>query len=227
MLEIILDGICGEEYEIALTERPSIPTPKRKITKYEIEGRHGSLTELGEYEDIEIHVSLNLLEDENIKYKIRRIKAWLLNSKELSFSDEDIYYKIKHTSIGDIENEVEEYGIFTVTFTLDPFAYLYTQPIQMTTPKPIFNDGTVESEPLIKVYGSGNIELLINNDRVKVSDVSDYVVLDCSLKDCYKGTQSLNNKMIGMFPSLKPGMNEVSWSGTVSKVEIDGRWRML
>ena len=41
-----------------------------------------------------------------------------MNGKTLYFTDDNVYRKIKSVEIGDIANEIEEYGEFQVEFTL-------------------------------------------------------------------------------------------------------------
>lgn len=44
---------------------------------------------------------------------------------------------------------------------------------------------------------------------------------------CYQGTALMNDHMNGEFPVLKPGMNAISWTGTVTKVVVKPNWRFL
>ena len=75
-----------------------------------------------------------MLEEENIKPLVRRMKAWLMNGKKLYFTDDDVYRKIKHVVVGDIVNEIEEHGEFEVDFKLDPFEYTEDANIMLSTP---------------------------------------------------------------------------------------------
>ena len=43
----------------------------------------------------------------------------------------------------------------------------------------------------------------------------------------YSGATGMNSAMSGEFPILKPGMNAISWSGDVTKVEVNPNWRYL
>ncbi|KPU55746.1 MULTISPECIES: phage tail domain-containing protein [Bacillus] len=229
MLELIIDNIPASDYELCLVERPPIPTPKRKIIKHEVEGRDdGALTELGEYEDINLSVELNiLLDEESLKTKLRFIKVWLLEAKTLSFNDEDVFYKVKYVEIDDIENEIEEYGKFEVGFTLGPHAYFTYSSLEITGPEIVYNPGTYKSNPFLKIYGSGEIKMTINDKTFLLKDVNQYVIVDSQMMECYKDTSPQNHKMIGDFPFFQRGANNISWTGNVSKVEIEGRWRYL
>ncbi|MBR3428680.1 MAG: phage tail protein, partial [Clostridia bacterium] len=96
-----------------------------------------------------------------------------------------------------------------------------------TSGETITNPGSVNSEPLITVYGSGNITLMIGTTIVELTNVSSNIVLDCALKEAYKGTTLMNDHMSGDFPVLKPGLNAVSWSGNVTSIVISPKWRYL
>lgn len=84
----------------------------------------------------------------------------------------------------------------------------------------MINEGTFQSEPVIKVYGSGDIKLKINDDEVTIKKVDGYVTIDSVLKDCYKDDALKNDDMIGEFPIFKVGENAMSFSENVSKIEV-------
>lgn len=228
MFYLHLDDESSCQFNICMAERPIIPTPKQIVETYQIPGRHGSLTRLGAFEDITLPVPFNLLENENVKQKLRMFKGWLFsNKKKLRFSDDDVYYKIKHVEVGDIDNQIAEYGYFTVTFLLDPFQYVMTPPINSFIGGSLLNIGTKEAEPRITIYGSGDINLIVNDKTLQLKDVNGFIVIDSELKLIYKEAENLSEKTIGEFPLFKTGNNEIKWTGTVSKVSIEPRWRYI
>ena len=91
----------------------------------------------------------------------------------------------------------------------------------------IDNPGSVYSEPVITVYGTGDITLMVGTTIVELEGISGSVTLDSELQEAYSGATGMNSAMSGEFPLLKPGMNAISWTGEVSKVEIQPRWRYL
>ena len=91
----------------------------------------------------------------------------------------------------------------------------------------IFNPGSVYSEPIITVTGSGDITLMVGTTIVELTDITSGIVLDCALQEAYLGNTLMNDHMSGDFPVLKPGMNAISWSGTVTSVVIKPNWRYL
>lgn len=84
----------------------------------------------------------------------------------------------------------------------------------------INNPGTVESEPITTIYGSGDISVALGGSTFSLLNLDDYVTVNTEMQDAYKDTQLRNNIMIGDFPKLPCGSNTVSWSGTVSRIEI-------
>jgi phage-related protein len=211
-----------------MVERPKIPTAKKKIEFIEVDGReNGSLTKEKGYEDVDFTVEFNLLEDENIKPLLRKIKAWIMNAKVVSFTDDYVYRKIKSVEIGDIDNEIEEYGKFQVTFKADPYEYAIEQPITITNPVTIMNQGTLHSLPKLTIYGTGNITMQINGISFQVKGVNPFVIVDSDLMECYYNTTPMNDKMVGKFPTFKEEENTISWTGSVSKIDIETRWRYI
>lgn len=86
-----------------------------------------------------------------------------MNGKTLYFTDDNVYRKIKSVEIGDIANEIEEYGEFQVEFTLDPFEYTEDISLKLDKPGVIYNPGTFESEPKLWIVGVGNLRVTIND----------------------------------------------------------------
>lgn len=225
-IDTLLDRIPTESLKISVSKRPDIPAPEQRVESFEVEGRHGSLTRLGKFKDIPFSIEYNILEMENIKPQLRKIRGFFHGKKTLKFSDDDVYYKIKSLKIGQTNNEIEQYGLFTVDFVCDPFQYAITDTRTVTTtPTVINNPGTQESEPILKLYGSGDVTITINGKSFSVLNLADYVIINSELLESYRENVSWNNYMIGDFPIFEVGENTISWTGTITKIEIDPGWR--
>ena len=96
-----------------------------------------------------------------------------------------------------------------------------------TSGSTITNPGSVYSEPIITVTGSGDITLMVGTTIVELTDVAQNIVINSVLKEAYKGTALMNDHMSGDFPVLKPGQNAISWSGNVTQVVVKPNWRYL
>lgn len=228
-MKVIFKGISSVEYGLEVRKHPPITQAEVNHEKIEIPGRDGFLTVTdGTRKGISIPVEF-LFYGVDVVSNARAIKQWLTGEGHLIFSDEpDKYYKASVFSTFDIQTAIERFGEFVVIFDCQPFAYAVDNNVTaLTAPGSIFNPGTVDSEPIITVYGSGDITLTINGENIYLYNVTDYVTIDSVLMDCYKDTQLMNNNMNGDFPQLTPGTNNVSWSGNVTKIEIIPNWRWL
>ena len=75
--------------------------------------------------------------------------------------------------------------------------------------------------------GSGDITLTINSQNIYLYDVVGYVEIDTQDMEYHKDLLPLENGMAGDFPFFELGNNTISWIGTVTSIEIDGRWRFI
>jgi predicted phage tail component-like protein len=219
-----------DDFGLIVERRPIIPIPKRRIEQITVAGRNGSLTQdEGTYEDIEIPVEFALVDRENVYERARLIKSWLMGSGSLVISDDaDRLYKVKFIRLSDIDRFMVIVGRFTATFVCEPFTYSTNdEPIILTSPTTIYNPGTHYSDPYIKITGTGDITLTINGTPITLTGVDTYIELDSDIGECYKANTPLNNKMTGDFPKLQPEDNTITWTGTVSKIDLVPRWRWI
>lgn len=118
---------------------------------------------------------------------------------------------------------------FTVEFECDPFKYFYPAPGALDIAQgTVRNPGTAPAEPLIAVYGSGDITLIVGDSTLMIEDVVDYVYIDCEAQVVYKELVNWGDKTTrsGDWPVIDVGGSAVSWSGSVTKVTLlRPRWR--
>ena len=232
MYDIIIDNVFATQHNLYIVNRVNIPVSQKEIETISIAGRNGTLTkELG-FLDRSITVNFNFKtrnRNDNMSKKIRNITSLLLNAKKISFTDDkEVYYKVKAVSISDIERNLRVLGSFSATFTVDPFAYYSpNSKILLTNHSKIYNIGTYESEPHIKVFGTCNATLNINNKELTLKDIDGFIEIDSELKETFKDSVSKNDKKVGEYPLFLIGENTISWTGNVTKVEIEPRWRFL
>lgn len=163
------------------------------------------------------------------KTKTADIYNWLVGYAKLRTSkDPGGFFKASVISGYGVDMFSRRYDDFQVQFKINPpFFYLNSgdTPITLTAPGSITNTGTHESEPYIKITGSGNITLDINGKIITLTAVDTYIVIDSELQACYKDTINQGDKMVGEFPKLQPGANGIAWTGTVTSIEFIPRWR--
>lgn len=217
-----------DELGFCIKNRPSLPSPKQRLETYEVPGRDGSLTVKHGYSDIEITVELNALSN-TLKRDLRTIKNKLSKAERIQFSDDrHYYYEVKNVEFGDIENEIDVYGSFEVTFLCDPFCYEDTWPLiesskQMTT---INIDSTV-AFPLINVYynrptgtttvqpaldmtfyhKSETLNIVVPADRFGQGIVVDFKKRTITNSN---GGNAVLNRLVGDFMSVGEGMLNIN-----------------
>ena len=198
----IWKGARCTDYGIHVLTQPDITVPAERATFTDVPGRSGSLTTLqGEdvYDDMILPAEC-IVSDLS---RINEIAAYLKGG-------------------GQVRR-------FTVNFRCKPFWYIAgVQDITLSTSGTmVTNPGSVFSEPVITVHGSGDITLMVGMSIVELEGVDGNISLDSSLQEAYSGAILMNDKMSDDFPVLKPGANAVSWSGNVTDVVIAPRWRYI
>lgn len=180
----------------------------------------------GKYRGYERSMVFTLMDDDYLS----DILAWLNGRGKLHTDLEPLgYCRASILSEIAVEPLSPTLNTLSFTFTVDPFFYLYDGDVvqTLTEASALFNPGTHYSEPLITVYGSGDIILNVNSDFVMLEDITDEVTMDTELKQCYRDTQNMGKQMTGKYLTLREGMNNISWEGNVTKIEITPRWRDL
>ena len=100
--------------------------------------------------------------------------------------------------------------------------------IEITNSTEIVSPILVESsKPLITVFGTGDIDLTINNKKVQLEKIDGSITIDSSIKECYKEKENLSYRMIGEFPKLIRGKNTININGNIEKIIIKPNWRCL
>ena len=227
----IWNGVDCRTKGIHVSELPPITIPLERSKQTNVPGRPGSLTQLeGDdvYDDMILTATCFIADPAQIP----AIAAWLKGKGTVTFANRTGgHYNARIANQIPFEKVLRgnPHCSFAVNFRCYPFWYQENvSDVTITTSSDtITNPGSVYSEPLITVYGSGNITLMVGTTIVELTDVSSSIVLDCALKEAYKGTTLMNDHMSGDFPVLKPGLNAISWSGNVTRIVIKPNWRYL
>lgn len=96
----------------------------------------------------------------------------------------------------------------------------------------IRNTGNTYAKPMITIHGSGTINISLNNYQIFVIELGDkeQITIDTNLLDAYNNdTKELMNRLVtGNYDNFKlnVGNNTISWTGSVSSIEISNysRW---
>lgn len=216
-----------DDYGIVINKLPSETVPESDIETIEITGRDGTLTiDNNAKKSYTLPMECTLLDFT----RIEEVKTWLSgNSGDLIFNWQSGYkYEARLNNKIDIAQSLDVMGEFQLIWKVQPYKKSISNPIiTLTAPGTIYNSGSANSKPIIKVFGTGAITLTVNSNIVNLTNVIDYVTVDSDLMDAYTGTLLKNNDMSGEFPELIPGNNTISWTGTVTSIEITPNFRYL
>ena len=227
----IWNGVDCRTYGIHVSELPPITIPAERTTQTNVPGRPGSLTTLegrDVYDDMLLAAQCFISDPTQIP----AIAAWLKGAGTVVLPNRPGgHYRARIANQIPFEKILRgnPHCSFAVNFRCFPFWYQdnvaeTTVTVSGTT---ITNPGSVYSEPVLTVTGSGDITLTVGTTIVELTGITDSIVIDCALKEAYKGTTLMNEHMSGDFPILVPGLNAISWTGNVTRVVVKPNWRYL
>lgn len=227
----IWNGVRCTEYGIHVLEQPPLTIPSERATFTNVPGRSGTLTTLeGDdvYDDMVLTATC-IISDPS---RISQIAAWLRGSGKVTFANrQGGFFHARVVNQIPFEKILRgnPHRSFVVNFCCSPFWYADDVPPITLTASGTFidNPGSISAEPVITVYGSGEITLMVGMTIVELDGITDRITLDSPLMEAYKDTTSMNGCMSEDFPTLLPGQNAISWTGNVTKVVIQPNWRYL
>jgi predicted phage tail component-like protein len=230
---IILNGVSSETITgLLIQELPPITKPKMRTNIEEIDGRNGDIiTELG-YSSYDKTISIGLYG----QFDIDQVISFFNSSGTVVFSNEpDKYYN--YTILAQIDfNRLIRFRTATVKFHCQPFKYSQednskTFTIQDgTTSLQIRNAGNIYSKPVLTITGTGTIGLYLNGVQIFSILLGDLnqIIIDTNNMNAYFGATLLNRMVTGDYNNFKlnSGSNTITWSGTITKIQIDNysRW---
>lgn len=233
-------GVDSREMGVYLVEPLEIPAAERQMRFEEVPGRAGALViDQGGYLDVDATLEAYMRDGAQMS----AVRAWMQGAGELILStDATRYYKAR--VVGEVETPRSGRGLssrgLTVPLRVSPFRYHVPASGESGddvpldgNPDTVTNPGTYESAPRIKITGTGTAVLTIGTQIVEVDDLGGGVILDSELGECFNLDETqLKNSVVTLmdddFPTLAPGANIISWTGTgVTGITITPRWRDL
>lgn len=211
---------------------PTIQRPRRKVTRFDVTGRDGPIeVDDGGYDGYQTTMNVNANGQAREK-----LFAWLTGEGWLITSDEpnramwaslDAQIKTKRFFCGAC------YDTLTVTAYIYPYRYVYpmTAAIECTSfPATITNPHAISSRPRLTIEGSGDVIVTVNAQQMAFTDLTDGIIVDSELMECLNLSETAlmnGNAAMEAFPEFASGANMISVSGSVTKITVLPRWRVL
>lgn len=236
---IVFNGRPSTDYHIQVEHPPGYDIPERDFEAIHVPGRNG-----------DIIISKKSYKNVNRSYEIafgsmeklfpemaRKVSEWLhsaSNYARLEDSYEPEYYRLAiYNNSLEMENILFHAGRATIEFNCKPQRFFKMGDRIVTfnsaSGNYLKNPSSFTALPIITVRGSGNGVINIGGYVVSISNIDQYITIDSTIQDCYKGTLNKNSYVtLGSdFPKLEEGNTQISFSGGVTSVEVIPKWWTL
>ena len=162
---------------------------------------------------------------------LRQIYSTFQGVGQLIISTEPDKYYNASAQVITPDNIVRYMNKITLGFECQPFAYAVNNGSVTVTAEGL-NAASIEiggsyyCQSIYQITGSGDITLSVNGaSPITLYDVDGSVTVDTALMMCHKN--GLHVKSSGKLPFMSPGMNYLSWSSNVTKMEVTKNERWL
>ena len=220
-------GITNRSLGVIVETMPALTTPMERGESVVIAGRDGTVWRSDDCFDM-IDITPTLYVPQS---KIADARQWLTGSGDLSFGlNANWHYRARVSqSIPWQPLDFEDGYRAAVAFECQPFRYKNgSAKITVTrSGYAIRNEYGVPALPVLTVHGSGTGRISIGDTTCELTAITDGMVLDCEEYEAYYGNQALNHVMVGPFPFIPPGETGLIFTGGITSIELEPRWRML
>lgn len=167
----------------------------------------------------------------------RDLVAWLAVEENFSgYSklqdnlDENYYYLARLSKAPTMSFISSKCANITLEFNVGPVKYRLDSDLyqEISNNNQLYNPEPLSSYPIIKITGTGSLNLKINGISYKITEIHDLTYINCEKRRIYDDKSLKNN--IGVFPNyqypiLKTGENNISWDNSNADVSIKFNWR--
>ena len=233
---ITFNGQNSLDYGLYVSGNQTFNSAEKDYSKVSVPGRSGDLLVFNNrYKNVNLNYDAILIE--NYEENAERVRAWLLSADGYCRL-EDTYHlnEFRMASFSgpiDFDSKMLEAGETTLTFDCKPQRWLKSgeQKILLTPDnnRSIINPTLFEAKPLLRVYGTGQLQVGTGVININTSG-TEYIDVDCDIMDCYEGSINRNrNVTISKWPTFTPGNNIIVFpnDSNITKVCITPRWWTL
>ena len=237
---VVFNGKSSRDFGLEVETFPTYEIPERNYELVEVLGRNGSIAfDHNSYKNTPRSYKVSLATYDEASYSIvmNQISEWLRSSSGYArledTYDEDFYRLALYKDRTSIENLFNEAGRATLNFECKPQRFYKSGefPIEFTSSGKIQNETKFAAKPRIQVtlsqaqthstvtIGQYGFTILANSGTS--------ITIDSELQDAFDGVTNKNNSVSFVdreFPLLLPGLSNISFNGSITKLEITPRW---
>ena len=236
-MSITFDGKSSEEYGLKMQNELRFETIERDMEVVKVPGRDGVvLLDNDRNETVSFPISFLMVRHphfQTIEEQISACKIWLSANPAFSlFKWVGEPYHTYHARINgrsSFRRRNSRLAYVDVPFEFMPIKFLDDGLEEGT----VLNNaifvvkGSIPAKPIIKLTGTGNVNLTIKGKVLALKNVTGGVIVDCDLETVtnLSGTVSqMQNLYSYPFPNLVPGDNLISWDNAGFTVTMIPRW---
>lgn len=239
---IVFNGIPSTDYGIHVEKPPVYAVPERDYEVVHIPGRNGDLViDNGSYKNVTRTYNIVVGEIESDFTKLASgVSEWLHSASgyaRLEDTYEPDYFRLAYyVADAEMENLFHQAGRMSVEFNCKPARFLKIgeRPVAFTAAGSLYNPTFQKSFPKLTIAVSGSGTVTLNGQTITISGISSAtdMVIDSEIQDIYDADAktNLNSKVRfsdSLFPTLVSGLNNLSFAGSITSVEVIPRWWIL
>lgn len=234
---ITFNGVSSKDVGIEVETFPTYDVPEKEYEVIHVPGRNGDVViDTGTYRNTVRTYSVSIATYDLPYYKkMNAVAEWLHSSSgygKLSDSYEPDFYRYGYYQEQiSIENLFNEAGKATLNFICKPQRFYKTgdMPVIFTATGKIQNKTINASLPIINVYTDNTQGEVYIGDYIFTvkANSGTSITVDSELQDAYSGSVNKNSSIVlnsGAFPILEPGINNISFSGGITRLAIYPKW---
>lgn len=224
----IFNGTDSRSVGVWVSQYPDRIRAVERVNRITIPGRAGQLTLIegaAVYEPINLQIRVQTLR----KNDFIALQEWLHGAGELVIGHEpDKAYNarvVDEVVFTKYSNDIAE---ATIAFQCEPFKHQYPLelPVTLTAAGTVINSGNVPAKPFIRLVTSSDVTLTVGDTVFTIAGETGTIDIDCAACMVTKDNLSILSATSGDFPELAVGVNEISWTGTVTSatINVTARW---
>lgn len=234
----IIDNVDSESIGTVIQSRPLLQTPRRRIEFKTAFGQSGSIPyDEQAYDNTELVLICftNEFTAALNRETIFNLFSGSTYKNLIMYVDPEKIYKVMLSEPINFESRyyMGEGVTYELKLSVKPYKMLLGSPKKVITgSSTIINPTVYTSLPEIKVNGTGDVTLFVNGVPFVLKGLSDSVTINSEIMSTYfeNGSTILsrNDKVYTRnYPFFKSGSNTISWTGSVTSLEILPKWRAL
>ena len=227
----IWNGEDSRQAHCRVPNRVPVIRPEERVEHVTIPGRSGELTQV-EGEDIYNSYIQTVTVTVEGAENLPAVEAWLRGDGFVTFDIQpELMQRARIINAVTFEKVSRNLPLWSgdVQFYCEPVKRLREESSITVTSAgtTVTNPGQLTARPRITLTGSGLVTLRMGGKALTIPDLVSGWTADSETEWILNGSAPVVGACRGDFPLLAPGENTVQWTGDITQLVIEPRWRFL